>query len=169
MNIEEFSELKSDLTYEKDENSIYYKKFKITSLEEFLKLIYLHREQMDDTKKDIYYRGQGDCNWEVDASIFRKKILHNEDEILHSLEVIRPNDFKECTTNLERLTVMQHYGAPTRLVDITANPLIALYFACEDTEKEADAIVYLFEEELRENKDYINIVSTLAFLKIIKQ
>ncbi len=42
-----------------------------------------------------------------------------------------PDDFEKCHTHLEKLVKMQHYGLPTRLLDITRNPLVALYFACE--------------------------------------
>lgn len=41
-----------------------------------------------------------------------------------------PEDFEKCPSHLEKLVKMQHYGLPTRLLDITRNPLVALYFAC---------------------------------------
>ena len=41
-----------------------------------------------------------------------------------------PQSFSECKSALDYLVQMQHYGLPTRLLDMTTNPLVALYFAC---------------------------------------
>ena len=56
-----------------------------------------------------------------------------------------PQSFSECRSALDHLVQMQHYGHPTRLLDVTMNPLVALYFACEETTPDlVDGLVYQF-------------------------
>jgi hypothetical protein len=46
---------------------------------------------------------------------------------------------------------MQHFGMPTRLLDITRNPLVAIFFACNNLpEAKKDGIVFTFSTDKRE-------------------
>ena len=40
---------------------------------------------------------------------------------------------------LEWLALMQHYGAPTRLLDFTRSPYVACFFALEELKKRSGA------------------------------
>ena len=101
----------------------------IDSLSTYFKKIGELKKENDE----LFFRGQININWSSVPSIYRKKgYIENEEEMYKKFISNFPNEFDNCKSTFERLTKMQHYGLPTRLVDITENSLIALYFACEE-------------------------------------
>lgn len=87
-----------------------------------------------------WYRGVGDGKeHQLKPSLFRHPVSTDRNELLHyEAEIIKR--FKQRSMpyldrplrdegNWELLFLMQHFGAPTRLLDWTENPYIGLYFA----------------------------------------
>ena len=44
------------------------------------------------------------------------------------------------------LPYAQHSGLATKLLDVTSNPLVALYFACQQTKDKSDGYIYVFDD-----------------------
>lgn len=108
----------------------------ITSVDEYMSKISMLNQDKENPNAQLFYRGQAVDYWDIRPSIFRKSMLSVE-HILMS-EPLRqvPDEFVNLGDSFEIMEKYQHYGMCTRLLDVTTNPLVALYFACEHHGKE---------------------------------
>lgn len=98
------------------------------------------------------YRGQASSTWKLDSSLTREpKYLASEANMYYDILSLKPDAFENDHSIYERLITMQHFGMPTRLLDITRNPLVAIFFACNNLpEAKKDGIVFTFSTDKRE-------------------
>lgn len=88
-------------------------------------------EPSDDTTVTVY-RGHANRSYGLKPTIFRSAAhTANEHLLLRDLVAMHPDQFATDSSALEMLVRMQHYSLPTRLLDATWNPLVALYFATQ--------------------------------------
>lgn len=136
---------------------------KVTSVETYLKqLPRLHEKLVGN----IFYRGQSNTSYKLTPSVLRDyTILHDENKIYTQIMTECAHELEGCNLHNEILSKMQHYGVPTRLLDVTTNALVALYFACGENNDRDDGAVYVIKTSESKIKQYdSDSISILASL-----
>ena len=83
---------------------------------------------------------RGFDDWPFDREATLQSV---EQRMLIDLSTRRPEDFSGAATALSRWVLAQHHGLKTRFLDITSNPLVAMFHACAD-ERRSDARLHVF-------------------------
>lgn len=151
-------------------------------MEEILKIqrqFYDYIHDVDFNKYCVVYRGVEDRTWLNEPSLFRGGRLRHEDEYIN--EVIRkfPDEFETAHT-IDILTQLQHYSCPTRMLDVSENFFVGLFFACGGWDQCAnneyykqllnvDGAVHLYKVPVQDvksiNSETVVLLSNIARLK----
>jgi hypothetical protein len=121
----------------------------------------------------LAFRGQQNHQWKLEPGILRppQKLLEHERELSRDLMAIHPQEFAGDQSMFDRLVRMQHFGMRTRLLDVSLNPLVALYFAAQKAQsagRPVDGAVWLLRTPPSRRKyfdsDAVSCLANLANL-----
>ena len=135
------------------------------NVEEFLKKIERYKQY-----PNLSFRGQSEKYPNITSSISRDTgYVQKEYAIYKEAINLKSNEFDGLASPIEYLSKMQHYGIPTRLIDLSIDPLIALFFAVQNTNGESSGQVYIYlQKQYSLGDKLVKLLALLATLESYK-
>ena len=133
---------------------------------------YASQELGESTR--FYYRGEASDRWSLTPGVMREsRFRESEEEMLVDMRSRRPEDFAYDTTAIGQMVIAQHHRLPTRLLDVTSNPLVALFHATADTSQQNNGRLHILAlpKGLVKpfNSDTVSVLANFARLRSSEQ
>ena len=113
------------------------------------------------SRRSLVWRGVSNASYSLSSSLYRElqkthempteQVMRHQERFY--LDIARERWRFDGRNPLELMANLQHFGAPTRLIDVTYNPLVALWFACSigsNQDSSNDGRLFIFDVSNRE-------------------
>lgn len=125
------------------------------------------------------FRGQGNAEWGLIPGLYRIENINIQTENLEksydfyeqaSLDLF----FNQALPYLPSLTrgysndriLAQHFGVPTRLLDWSYDPLVALFFATDNLQAGVDAAIFMISPDADYKREDVNSLGSHKVIKL---